>query len=321
MVSIFILHLADWLVIGLYMALTLVVGVAVRKGASTDRVSYFLAGRSLPWWWAGASMAATTFAADTPLAVTGIIATKGLSGNWLWLPVAGMHAAVCVVFAANWSRSGVMTDAELIIRRYSGPSAIYLRWCRATLQLLTNCVVLGWVLRAMVKIAGPFFLWEQWFPGLMAWLLPLWPAGTALGSLSEGLTIVVLLLVVGCYSSLGGLRGVVLTDLVQLGLALSGSVWLALQAWRAMGGRAGLLTGLTEQYGATHHYLDVLPTPGSGWLGAIGLSTFIFGVYLIVQSYAHMSADGGGYFMQRLNAAKSPQDAQKAALQIGRAHV
>jgi Na+/proline symporter len=310
----FILHVGDWLVIGLYLALTLVVGFAVRKGASTDRVSYFLAGRSLPWWWAGASMAATTFAADTPLAVTGIIAAKGLSGNWLWLPVAGIHAAVFVVFAANWSRCGVMTDAELITQRYSGTAAVSLRWCRALLQLLTNCVVLGWVLRAMVKIAGPFFLWEQWFPGVMVWLTPLWPEGTALGSLSEGLTILALLLVVGCYSSLGGLRGVVLTDLVQLALALLGSAWLGLRAWQEVGGRAGLLHGLTTQYGAAHQYLDLLPTPGSGWLGTVGISAFIFGVYLVVQSYAHMSADGGGYFMQRLNAARSPHDAQKAAV-------
>jgi Na+/proline symporter len=313
MESIFTLRPGDWLVIGLYMALALGVGFAVKKHAGTDRISYFLAGRSLPWWWAGASMAATTFAADTPLAVTGIIAAKGLSGNWLWLPVIGIHAAVFVFFAAHWSRSGVVTDAELIALRYSGGPAKFLRWCRAGLQLLTNCVVLGWVLRAMVKIASPFFRWEQWVPGLMQWMTPIWPTGTALGSPSEGLTILVLLLVVGCYSSLGGLRGVVLTDLVQLGLALLGSFWLALSAWQAVGGRSGLLASLTAQYGTGHRYLDLFPTPGAGWLGAVGISAFVFGLYLIVQSYSYMSADGGGYFMQRLNAAKSPRDAQKAA--------
>jgi SSS family solute:Na+ symporter len=313
MESIFTLHAGDWLVMGLYMALALGVGFAVKKRAGTDRTSYFLAGRALPWWWAGASMAATTFAADTPLAVTGIIAAKGLSGNWLWLPVMSIHAAVFVFFAANWSRSGVLTDAELIQLRYSGTPARFLRWCRAGLQLLTNCVVLGWVLRAMVKIASPFFLWEQWIPGLMEWIAPIWPTGTALGTPSEGLTVLVLLLVVGCYSSLGGLRGVILTDLVQLCLALLGSTWLAVIAWRAVDGRAGLLAGLTLQYGHGHQYLDLFPTPGSGWLGAVGISAFIFGLYLIVQSYSHMSADGGGYFMQRLNAARSPRDAQKAA--------
>lgn len=309
----FTLHPIDWLVIGAYMLLALAVGVAMHHRAGRDRSSYFLAGRMLPWWWAGASMAATTFAADTPLAVTGLIATKGLSGNWLWLPVVGIHAAVFVFFATNWSRSGVLTDAELVHLRYSGTPASVLRWCRAGLQILANCVILGWVLRAMVKIAAPFFHWQQWFPGVFTWLAPFWPSGTALGSISEGLTVIALLFVVACYSSLGGLRGVILTDLVQLCLALLGSTWLAINAWRVVGGRVGLLTELDTLYGSGHRYLDLLPTPGSGWLGSVGIGAFAFGLYLIVQSYSYMSADGGGYFMQRLNAARSPGEAQKAA--------
>jgi hypothetical protein len=97
-------------------------------------------------------------------------------------------------------------------------------------------------------------------------------------------------------------------------LALLGSVWLAVCAWQAVGGRAGLLAGLSTQYGTDHLYLDLLPTPGAGWLGAVGVSAGLFGLYLMVQSYSHLSADGGGYFMQRLNAARSPRDAQKGAL-------
>lgn len=310
----FSLHVLDWFVIGLYMTLALSVGFAMKKRSGSDRASYFLAGRSLPWWWVGASMAATTFAADTPLAVMGIIAAKGLSGNWLWLPVVGIHAAVFVLFAAQWSRSGVVTDAELIYLRYSGRSAHVLRACRTGLQLLTNCVVLGWVLRAMVKIVSPFFLWEVWWPQGVAGIAVLWPVESPLGSPADGFTIIVLLLIVGCYSSLGGLRGVILTDLVQLGLALLGSLWLAIQAWHAVGGRAGLVVGLTDLYGENHHYLDMLPTPGAGWLASIGVSAELFGLYLLVQSYSYLSADGGGYFMQRLNAARSPQDAQKGAL-------
>ena len=310
----FTLHAIDWLIVGLYVALALGVGMAFKRRAGRNRTSYFLAGRALPWWWVGASMAATTFAADTPLAVTGIIADKGLSGNWLWIPVIGVHAGVFILFAANWSRSGVITDAELIRVRYSGRTAYALRWCRAGLQLLQNCVVLGWVLRAMVKVASPFFRWHEWFPGFMAIVEPSWPGGTALGTASEGLTIIVLLLVVGCYSSLGGLRGVVLTDLVQLVLALLGSTWLAVCAWRAVGGRDGLLDGLAAQYGPGHTYLDWFPTVGSGWLGAVGVGAGVFGLYLVVQSFSNMSADGGGYFMQRLNAARSPAAARRATL-------
>ena len=310
----FTLHAIDWLIIGLYVALAMGVGMAFKRRAGRNRSSYFLAGRALPWWWVGASMAATTFAADTPLAVAGIIADKGLSGNWLWIPAIGVHAAVFILFAANWSRSGVMTDAELIRLRYSGGSAYALRWCRAGLQLIQNCVVLGWVLRAMVKVSSPFFLWHEWFPGFMAAVEAVWPTGTALGNASEGMTILVLLLIVGFYSTLGGLRGVVLTDLAQLSLALIGSTWLAVCAWRAVGGRSGLLDGLTALYGPGHAYLDWFPTPGSGWLGAVGVSAAIFGVYIVVQSFSNMSADGGGYFMQRLNAANSPEAASRATL-------
>ena len=182
----FTLHAIDWTIIGLYVALAVGVGMAFRRRAGRSRSSYFLAGRALPWWWVGASMAATTFAADTPLAVAGIIAHKGLSGNWLWIPAIGVHAAVFILFANNWSRSGVMTDAELIRLRYSGNAAYALRWCRTGLQLIQNCVVLGWVLRAMVKVASPFFLWHEWFPGFMAGVEALWPAGTSLGNASQG---------------------------------------------------------------------------------------------------------------------------------------
>ena len=310
----FTLHAIDWLIIGLYVALAVGVGMAFKRRAGRNRSSYFLAGRALPWWWVGASMAATTFAADTPLAVSGIIADKGLSGNWLWIPAIGVHAAVFILFAANWSRSGVMTDAELIRLRYSGGSAYALRWCRAGLQLMQNCVVLGWVLRAMVKVASPFFLWHEWFPGFMAGVEAAWPPGTALGNASEGMTVLVLLLIVGFYSTLGGLRGVVLTDLAQLSLALVGSTWLAVCAWRAVGGRSGLIDGLAALYGPGHAYLDWFPTPGSGWLGAVGVSAAIFGLYIVVQSFSNMSADGGGYFMQRLNAANSPEAASRATL-------
>ncbi|MDE0208065.1 MAG: Na+:solute symporter [Candidatus Tectomicrobia bacterium] len=310
----FNLHPIDWLIIALYVALAVGVGMAFKRRAGRSRSSYFLAGRALPWWWVGASMAATTFAADTPLAVAGIIADKGLSGNWLWIPAIGVHAAVFVLFAANWSRSGVMTDAELIRLRYSGGSAYALRWCRAGLQLMQNCVVLGWVLRAMVKVASPFFLWHEWFPGLMPGIEAVWPAGTALGNASEGMTVLVLLLVVGFYSTLGGLRGVVLTDLAQLSLALIGSTWLAVCAWKAVGGRSGLLDGLIALYGPDHAYLDWFPSLGSGWLGAVGVGAGMFGLYLVVQSFSNMSADGGGYFMQRLNAARSPDAARRATL-------
>lgn len=313
--AVFSLHWLDWLVIASYFIVVLAIGFLIKDKAGTDKESYFLAGRSLPWWWAGLSIAATTFAADTPLAVTGIIAAKGISGNWLWLPIMGVHAAMIVIFASGWSRSGVVTDAEFISLRYSGKAASWLRLFRAGLSgLIMNCIILGWVLKAMVKIVSPFFHWETWLPGAFSLLASVWPEGSGLGTPSEGFTIVFLLFVVGVYSTLGGLKGVVLTDLIQFGFAMLGSLALGFSAWSKVGGSEGLQKGLTEIYGHSHHYLDLLPTAGEGWLGAVGISSFAFGAYLIVQSFSNMSSDGGGYMMQRLNAAKSPKDAKKAAL-------
>lgn len=305
------LHTIDWAIIGLYLALAMVVGLWVTKQAGSGVRSYFLADRSLPWWWAGASIAATTFAADTPLAVAGIIATKGVSGNWIWLAWMGVHAAVVVLFAESWSRSGVITDAELIAKRYSGRSASVLRTARAGLYgIVYNAIILGWVLRAMVAIASPFFHWDAWFPDFMHAFALFWPANSPLGTPSDGLTIVLLLALVVVYAGLGGIRGVIVTDLVQLGFALVGSVWFAWQAWSAVGGREGLTDGLSRLYGPEHGYLDLFPSMP----GATGIAFVLFGMYMMVQSYANVPADGGGFLMQRLNATRSPADARKASL-------
>ena len=306
---------ADWAIVLAYLVGALSMGFWVRRDAAQSRESYFLAGRSIPWWWAGMSIAATTFAADTPLAITGIVAAKGLSGNWIWLSWIGVHGAVVVYFASRWSRSGVLTDAELISLRYSGPASRWLRLFRAGLYgLIYNGIILGWVLRAMVKIVTPFFYWDRWLGEHLGWLEALWPASSPLGSLSEALTIAVLVGVVAIYSSLGGLRGVIATDLLQLAIALAGSVWLAVAAWGAVGGRDALLAALTTRYGADHRYLQLFPSFEGGWLSAAGISGFAFGAYLIVQSFANVPADGGGYLMQRLNACEDAKSAQRASL-------
>ena len=294
----------DWVIIGGYLLVALIVGAFVSRRAQTSKESYFLAGRTLPWWWAGASIAATTFAADTPLAITGIVATKGMSGNWIWLSWIGVHAAVAAYFARRWNKSGVITDAELISVRYSGRAAVWLRWVRSLLYgVVYNCIILGWVLRAMVKIVTPFFRWESWTPGLVAAVATVWPQGSQLGTPAEGLTVISLIAIVAVYSTLGGIRGVILTDLLQLGIALAGSIWLATAAWSATGGQAQVATKLAMHYGADHDYLSLFPA-----------MTFSFGLYLCVQSYANVPADGGGYLMQRLNSTKNDEHARRAAL-------
>ncbi|HET9065348.1 MAG TPA: hypothetical protein VFN22_05985 [Gemmatimonadales bacterium] len=305
----------DWIVVALYLAVALAVGLAVREGSSSGRLSYFLADRSLPWWWAGVSIAATTFAADTPLAVAGIIAARGISGNWLWLSWLLVHAAVVVIFAKRWWRTGVVTDAEFVTLRYEGRAAEMLRLARAGLYgVVYNVIILGWVLRAMGKIADPLVPWDQWTPGLVAAVARVMPSGTALGGPGEMLTILLLVTVVATYSSLGGMRGVVRTDLLQFGLGMLGSLWLAVAAWRAVGGRAGLHAGLVRLNGpAGLDALHLFPTLADGWVSGLGLGAFGFGAYLLVQAFANVPADGGGYLQQRLNAARSEQDAVRAA--------
>ena len=309
------LSLLDWAIIGGYLAFALWVGLATREGSGRGPRSYFLADRSLPWWWAGISVAATTFAADTPLAVAGIIADRGVSGNWMWLSWILVHAAVAVVFARRWWRADVITDAEFIAVRYADPAAPVLRSFRAGLYgFVYNVIILGWVLRAMAKIAQPFVPWEQWAPGLHAGVGRLLPDGTALGGPGDLLTILVLVALVTTYSSLGGIRGVVRTDLAQFALGMVGSIWLAVAAWRAVGGQRGLREGLVALHGAEAASIVALfPSPDSGWVAGLGLGAFGLGAYLLVQAFANVPADGGGYLQQRLSATRSEGDAAKAA--------
>jgi Na+/proline symporter len=302
----------DWGIFYGYLAFALCLGFAIRKKI-TNRVDYFLAGRNLPWWLAGSSIAATTFAADTPLAITGIVAAKGLSGNWIWFPWILIHAGVVLYFSKKWNQTGVLTDSEFVELRYEGKTARVLRYTRAGLSgLVFNCIVMGWVIRAMVKIISPFFHWDQWAPGLYNFLLSIWPSSAALGSPSEGMTIFILLIIVLVYSTMGGIRGVIITDMFQLVMALTGSIWLACKVWTTVGGVDALQRQMAQLYGHAHTYLDLFPSLERGWASTLDIGLGVFMVYLIVQSYTNIPADGGGYFMQRLNTTKNAGEAKKA---------
>lgn len=304
----------DWVIVATYFTFAFVFALVIREKAGSSRESFFLASRSMPWWLAGISIAATTFAADTPLAITGIIASKGIAGNWVWLAWMGVHALVVVYFAKTWRRSNVATDAELIALRYSGPSAKTLRVSRAVLYGgIYNIIIIGWVLRAMGKIAAPVFQWEVWTPGIVAWLEGFWPTTGGIRSPSEGITIILLLGVVMLYSSLGGIRGVILTDLVQFFLALFGSIWLAHAVWTEVGGSIGLNQSLVALYGEHHTYLDWFSVSFMSTSNPLGLGMFGVGLFLMVQSFANIPADGGGYLMQRLATVPSERGAQAAA--------
>src|SRR5690606_13593134 len=181
-----------------YLLFTFVIGLAVARKSGTGLASYFVADRSLPWWWLGTSMVATTFASDTPLVVTGFVADYGIAGNWFWWSAGGGLVLLATLFGRLWRDTQVITDAEFIELRYAGASAKYLRAFKAVFSsLVVNCIVLGWVFAAMAKITRPFLDWrlvfgEQAFASLAA----SWPSFLQFQDLNNTLTILCLLLIV-----------------------------------------------------------------------------------------------------------------------------
>jgi Na+/proline symporter len=152
------LTIIDWLVIGAYFALNIGIGFYYKSRAGKSISEFFLSGRNVPWWLAGTSMVATTFAADTPLVVTGLVAKNGIAGNWIWLSFLMSGMLTVFFYARLWRRAGVMTDIEFAEIRYSGKPAAFLRGFRALyLGIFINCIILGWVNLAMVKILGLIF--------------------------------------------------------------------------------------------------------------------------------------------------------------------
>ena len=143
----------DWAIVVGYFALSMGIGLVFTKKGGESIEEYFLSGRKVSWWLAGASMVATTFAADTPLVVTGFVFANGVAGNWMWWNMLMSGMLTVFFFARLWRRAGVMTDVEFAEIRYSGKPAAALRGFRALyLALPINLIILGWVTRAMIKI-------------------------------------------------------------------------------------------------------------------------------------------------------------------------
>ena len=276
----------DYGVIGLYLAFATGVGLYAARRVAGSTTEYFVAGRSLPWWLAGSSMVATTFAADTPLAVTGLVATSGVAGNWLWWCVGIAHVVAALGFARLWRRLEVLTDAELVGRRYGGKWAQRLRTLTAGYQaVFINCLVMGWILVAMRKVSMALF--PDFSPQLVTFLLL---------CLSMG------------YATLGGMHAVVLTDLMQLSLAFLGAGALAVFALEEHGG----ISGLTESFHVAY------PEQASSMLSLIpdgdlpGLPLALFALLMTMGWWKN--AQGAGYIVQRLSACKSPAEAEKGSL-------
>ena len=292
--------LIDWFLLVLYLVLTLVLGLwLARRNRGED--DFFVAGRSLSGWLAGASMAATTFSIDTPLYVAGLVGTRGLAGNWEWWSFGLAHVAMAVVFAPLWRRSGVLTDAAFTELRYGGPVAAWLRGVKAFLLALpVNCIGIGYAFLALRKVVEAL--------GIVS------GEPAALGISDTVWLMAVVALLVVSYTVAGGLWAVVVNDLLQLVLALAGALAVAVAALHAAGGMDQLLERL-EDLGRPE-LLSLVPWTwdgnGMNWLEGAGISVPMFTAYLAIQWWSFRRSDGGGEFIQRMLATRDEQQARLA---------
>ena len=290
----------DWFLLVLYLVLTLVLGLwLARRNRGED--DFFVAGRSLSGWLAGASMAATTFSIDTPLYVAGLVGTRGLAGNWEWWSFGLAHVAMAVVFAPLWRRSGVLTDAAFTELRYGGPVAAWLRGVKAFLLALpVNCIGIGYAFLALRKVVEAL--------GIVS------GEPAALGISDTVWLMAVVALLVVSYTVAGGLWAVVVNDLLQLVLALAGALAVAVAALHAAGGMDQLLERL-EDLGRPE-LLSLVPWTwdgnGMNWLEGAGISVPMFTAYLAIQWWSFRRSDGGGEFIQRMLATRDEQQARLA---------
>ncbi len=286
----------DWAIIAAYFLFAAAIGLAMSRRASSSVSEYFVGGRALPWWLAGTSMVATTFAADTPLAVTEMVARHGVAGNWLWWNMVMSGILTVFFYARLWRRAGVITDVEFTELRYGGKPAALLRGFRAAyLAIPINLIIMGWVNLAMMSIIS-----------------------TAL-DVPDVLALGICFSLAAAYSVLSGLWGVVVTDFFQFGLAVAGAIILAYFAVEAVGGLSGMETGLAEVYGSSEAALSMFPATGEAWMPLITLAVYL-GVNWWASWYPGAEPGGGGYIAQRIFSARTERDGVLATLWFNVAH-
>lgn len=304
------LSILDWCGIIAYLAVTLALGLYFRRRSSRSTEDYFVSGRNVSWWLAGTSMVATTFAADTPLVVTGLVYTQGIAGNWLWWSLLPSGMMTVFFFARLWRRSGLLTDAEFSEMRYSGRAAAFLRGFRAIyFGLLMSCLILGWVTKAMTTI-------------IVATL------GVS-STTALAICLVFLMPFTGLYVSLGGLWGVLWTDLFQFVLKMAIVVTIAWFAVREVGGIGALLAKVDLMRAATPGSGDptaFLPDFSRGLttqgLWVLPTLTFIMNMGLQWWAVWYPGAEpgGGSYIAQRIFSARDERNGVLSVLWFNVAH-
>ncbi|MEX0908482.1 MAG: sodium:solute symporter family protein, partial [Gemmatimonadaceae bacterium] len=293
----------DWLIVAAYFALTVAIGFYFTRRGGSSMSEYFNAGRNVPWWLAGVSMVATTFAADTPLVVTGLVASRGVAGNWLWWNMVMSGILTVFFFARLWRRAGVLTDVELAEVRYGGKPATFLRGFRALyLAIPINLIILGWVTKAMVTILSISL-------GISPWV--------AVG-ICFAITV--------AYAVAAGLWAVLWTDFFQFIIMMTAIIILAYFAVDAVGGIGALRAGVTEHFGSEAAALSVLPVRmgpdgimAYAWMPLLALTVFL-SVQWWAAWYPGAEPGGGGYIAQRIFSAKTERDGVLATLFFQVAH-
>src|SRR5271156_4844318 len=324
----------DWVAILAYFAITLMLGLFFRRRAGTSTEDYFVSGRKVSWWLAGTSMVATTFAADTPLVVAGLVYSQGIAGNWIWWAFLLSGMMTVFFFARLWRRSGLMTDVQFAEIRYAGKPAAFLRGFRAIyLGLLMNCVILGWVTRAMTSIVsttlGPTMAKWTWLGGFANILSRIFGASFA-GTDGQALVVCIFFLIpfTGLYVSLGGLWGVLWTDLFQFVLKMAIVIVVAYYAVRAAGGMTPMIAkieNLRAASGASDPFAffpDFSRPFSADTLWTVPVITFA--VYLGLQWWAFWypgaEPGGGGYIAQRIFSARDEKQGLLSVLWFNVAH-
>ena len=287
------LSFLDWVVIANYFLLSVIIGVLGAKKAGKDTRSFFLASGNMSWWLLGTSMVATTFSTDTPNLVTDLVRQKGVSGNWVWWSFILTGMLTVFIYAKLWHRSGVMTDVEFYELRYSGKAASFLRAFRALyLGLIFNVLVMGTVSLAAIKFGEIVLGWPGWLTLLIACSITLF------------------------YSTLGGLRAIIITDFFQFILAMIGSIWACIYILnlKQIGGMKNLLThpnvqdkiSLFPNFSEPDHWIPILFIP--------------LAVQWWASYYPGSEPGGGGYIAQRMFSAKDESSAIKASLLFNITH-
>ena len=296
------MFLIDYLIIITYFLLSIGIALFYSRRAGKNTNEFFLSGRNLPWYLAGLSMVATTFAADTPLAVTELVAKNGIAGNWIWWSYAFGGLLTVFFFAKLWRRAGIMTEVEFAEIRYSGKPARFLRGFRALyLGMFMNLIIMGWVNKAMISIlVGMFNIPES----------------------EVFIYVFGAMLLVAVYSALSGLWGVVVTDAFQFIMAMTGTIILAIIVVNTP--EVGGIQGMQEKL--PNFVFDFFPSisdaPAVGGIFVMSAAAFLayVGINWWASWYPGGEPGGGGYVAQRMMSAKDEKHSLFATLFFQIAH-